>query len=868
MKKTTVKGPWFFREADPASPDPLALALPETDGGPWLQLKVPGDINQALLDHGRLPDPHFDTQARECYWVTSKEWWLFTRFDAPAWRETLDLCLECADGTADLWLNGRFLGTMDNAFRPWIYDITHTVNFSSNLLLVRFRSLDQLLRGPRQTEQGGWKSRRAFLRKPQFNFGWDWALPLPSLGLAGPVELIGDGRACFRECSLKPWKSGRVDFFFEVSPEARAKGYEIVLTVRGHGAKIRERITGKDRGAYTGHISEGHDHSAATFRTHTSIKIPQPRLWWPNGYGEAALYDWEARLLVEGRPAEIRKGRLGLREIEILEEPFRKESGPGFSFGLKVNGVPLFCKGTNLAPMEIWPANAREDQYRFVAEKCHDAHFNMVRVWGGGLYETEFFYNLCDELGLLVWQDFMFASAGYPLPRLRDSIIAEAQYQIQRLRNRPCIALWCGCNEDVYSWRHPEAARETTQADSGDYSVEDREWKVDRLRHDPELYSMLLRGLVGRFGMGVPFVESSPMSCEDAGNMPQSGNSHISSHKYALYQPEGTLKDFRPHFDQVCSFNSEFCIHGPAAASSIRKFMAPENHWPPNAAWDFHIQRGHMNMTYHDQIFRIATPLFGPMKDLPAFVKYGQALHAEEMRCEFESARRNRPDCGGTMFWMFNDCWPTSNWSVIDYYRTPKPAYYAAKRSCAPHLPIILERKGIIEFYMSNESPTAARAEWIWGAETLDGKRFRSKRRRFTVPANGLIRVDAVQKAGAPLPLNTFWFIRAEVNGRPLFPVTYFPYGWKEVPWPLPLITVTKTPWLKSKGRYFMDLTVESDSFVRLAHFRIPDSRVDFWFSDNYFDLPAGHVHKIRLEAQNPIRPDDIETGHWLTEWS
>jgi beta-mannosidase len=206
--------------------------------------------------------------------------------------------------------------------------------------------------------------------------------------------------------------------------------------------------------------------------------------------GEQALYNYAVELVVAGEVVDLCEGRLGIREVEILEEPFTEEAGPGISFWITINGERVFCKGGNWIPQELWPAEATEEQYRFHLQKAAEAHFNMLRVWGGGIYERDIFYDLCDELSIMVWQDFMFASAGYPVDLLRGEIIAEAQHQIARLRNRPCICLWCGCNEDVYSWGPPnEEAADSLAADTGVCSEPHESVRVNRLRDDPQIYS-------------------------------------------------------------------------------------------------------------------------------------------------------------------------------------------------------------------------------------------------------------------------------------------------------------------------------------------------------------------------------------------
>lgn len=853
-------------EAQPA--DIGRVRMPGRDSGEWLDAAIPGDINDVLVQNGKMPDPRFDTDARKCYWVTAMDWWYSIEFDAHEyyWKKSVDLCLAGVDGHADIWVNGRYLGVMKNAFRAFRFDVSGILNDGVNEILVRFRSIDGILGGPRLDELTGWKGRRAFIRKPQFSFGWDWSLPLPSIGLEDKIWIEADCEYRFVDISLKPFVTGRVDFDLEVTKAASKSDYEISIHITGQGTDIIKTISKtKQKEALSEHSTK----IISTYKTYSAVCIPEPKLWFPNGYGDQPLYDYEVKLTVGGAVADIRRGRFGLRECRIVEKPFTREAGAGFSFNVEINGELIFCKGANWIPLELWPGTIKDEQYEFYLKKAKEANFNMIRVWGGGIYERSLFYDLCSELGIMVWQDFMFASCGYPVDLLRDEIIAEAEYQIKRLRNYTCIVLWCGCNEDIFSWKHPLEQSSRALSDGVD-SYEAKQgspWHVDRLKDDPQLYKMILRGLTGSMAPGVPYVESSPQSRDDYGNIPSSGNSHLSCWKYVLFESRDDPAAFRKHFDAVCSFNSEFCIQGPCSIRSFKSFMRTSNLWPPNDAWTYHIQKGHLSLPHHEQTITIAGGIFGEIDSLEKYVKYGQAAHSEMMRAEFEGARRDRPNNGGTMVWMYNDCWPTSNWSIIDYYRQFKPSYYAAKRACAPLLPIISERMGKFELFFSNDTAKSVLIKAEYGEESLYGEKVWSKECRADGNQNSTVKLAVLEKEGLSIANGNYLYLDVKANGVNLPRVTYFPNGWKHIPWPKPRINICFSDMEPCEGKYRVRAAVKSDVFVRMCYFAYTGGMEDVYFTDNYFDLPAGCEHTMNIESKNKIDTGRLSIGHWLTDW-
>jgi len=872
LKKIGIFSPWQFgfgsKNIESGNTESPREYLP----GSWYPGEVPGDINLSLLKQGMIPDPHFGDNGRKSEWITEKDWWYRTSFPNPGKAGTpIDLTFDYLDGIALIFLNGQNIGRGENAFHSHRFKAENLLNQGKNELLVCFPSINGILGGPREDDRAGWKKRRVLIRKPQFSFGWDWSLPLPSIGM-GTVSLETHCDLKFTKVTHKTSNSGRIDFFFEVTPAVKESGYTIRIAVESPDSSAVER-----------------ELSPQGYCSHISMTMPEVKLWYPADYGEQPLYRYRVELVAGDSVVDSRNDFFVFREIGIREEPFETGSHEGFSFLLEINSIPVFCKGSNWVPLSFQPFLAGREKYRFYLEKAAEAGFNMLRVWGGGIYEDDFFYEECARLGIMVWQDFMFASSGYPARAYSDNIIREAEYQLNRLRGK--VILWCGCNEDVYSWSHPfdqqpdlwrggsEDTSEKKQSAEGSVSIGkqtdelspgERGELVNRLVEDPFLYSMLLRGLTGKVSPETPYIRSSPASYEDGGNEPHSGNSHLSSWKYALFTSPEHPENFRDHFKTICSFDSEFCVQGPCSLESFRKFMPKEHLWPPDEVWTYHIQRGHANIPHHEQTLAIAGGIFGPIEDLETYIKHGQTAHAEMTRVEYEYARYDWPKSGGTMSWMFNDCWPTANWSVIDFYRNPKPSYYAAKRACAPVLPIIAARDGIIRFAVSNNTNAACYAQVEFGQSSLNELSWQGMKCQIEVEPGSTTEIYRKDLSEYSLSSEDFLLLKVEIenqdNNSKIPAVSWFP-SWRDVPWPDPGLSLTKVHSSRTeRGNWRSLLKIETRNYARFIHIKYQNDKNNgsTWFSDNYFDMVPNSSKLISvITPEKPGKADSFRVGWW-----
>ncbi len=839
MYREAIKSEWFLRDV--------------TENGDKIKATVPGDIHNDLFKAGLIPDPDIEDNARKAYYVSDHRWEYTTIFTPGKISGQTRLHFDRIDGACTVFLNEEELGKIENVFRPHIFDVTEKLLDGENTLRMLFYPIAEF--GERDDDElMPWWNTRAKLRRTQFNCAMDWALPLPSMGIGADIYIECDTEYEIINYNVRPFVSGRVDFLFEISDPSYVNGDYIELTVDDNGEKTKHIIELDNR------------------RILRTVNIENPKLWYPNGYGEQPLYNWEAKLIIKGKCRDVKKGRFGIREIKKVEEPFSKNPENGYSFGLSVNGVYVFCKGGNWVPMEKWPGCIKDEDYDYYLRMAKEANFTMLRVWGGGLYEHERFYELCDEYGIMIWQDFMYESHVYPIVDLHDEIQKEADYQLRRLRLHPSVCLWCGCNENINSWRYQ---RDILWRQDNDITIDivnanmqnDDTAQIesvvlfDRGKIDTELFDVWLRGFTAKLSPDTPYIQASPISLADVGNDPTSGNCHISCWKYSLFETNENYADWRKHFDQACSFDSEFCIQGPCSVHMIKGMFSEKNHWPPNDIWSYRINLGHAKLPHYLQTMWIAGATIGEIDSLQKFVKHGQATHVEMMRAEFDSARFDHPDNGGTLMWMYNDCAPTSNWSIIPYDKVPKPSYYSAKRACAPVSPILFERKGILYVAISNQTTNEFEGAAVFGEQKFDGTILNSSSASFKAKVGETVVISQIEKS--ELDKNAdFYYL--DVEGLPR--VIYFPNGWHELPYPEPEFEVSAEV-SEVCDKWKMTIKVDAKSFIRFFHIAYKDRSVHPIYSDNYFDMTKGETRTITVEFDFCPDVSMMHFGHWMTDW-
>lgn len=660
---------------------------------------VPGCVHTDLLAAKAIPDPFDSDNEWGVRWIGEKDWTYTREFQVPAELLTSDrVLLRChgLDTLADIRVNGHLVGKTENMFRTWEFDVRRRLKPGRNTITVLFRSVFPYIerKGKAFTSRlHAWKNVPKeipggnFIRKEPCNFGWDWGPALVTAGIWKDIDLVAFDTARLTDVHIRQQHAGRqvklaVDARVERTGAGRLKA---VITVQ-HQGRIVATTSVPLRGA----------NAAAT------LPIPKPELWWPNGMGAQPLYEVTVDLVdAEGALLDTETRRLGLRTMKLI----RRKDATGETFHFAVNGVTFFAKGANWIPADAFATRVGTAQYRDLLQSAANANMNMLRVWGGGYYEADAFYDLCDELGLCVWQDFMFACAAYPAsdPEFMANVKAEAKDNIRRLRHHPCMALWCGNNELEPPFVGP------TWTD-GKMS-----WKDYR-----ELFERLLGSAVRRLDPERDYWPSSPhtpLGDRNDSSSPRSGDAH-------LWDVWHGRKPFEWYRTTQHRFVSEFGFQSFPEPRTVNAFTRPGDRNLTSRVMEHHQRSGIGNAV----ILQYMLDWYRVPKNFEMSLWMSQILQGMAIKYAVEHWRRNMPRCMGSLYWQLNDTWPVASWASLDYHGRWKALHYAARNFYAPVLVSGVEdmEKGTVELHVSNDALAAFAGKVRWTVTSVAGRTLAS----------------------------------------------------------------------------------------------------------------------------------------------
>lgn len=614
----------------------------------WFSAQVPGNNFSDLLNHGIINDPFYGTNEDSIQWIPEREWIYQTTFYNTKYSNK-SLVFNGLDTYADVYLNDSLILNTNNMFRKWEVNVSHLLK-KKNSLIIKFNPISKIETQKQITLgyalPGG---KRVFTRKAGFHYGWDWGAKISPSGI-------------WKSVALKSWNICKINDIHISNDNLTDSIANLTVNIEIESS-VKKIIT---INAYD-NTSEELNLKKGTNKFLLKVSILNPELWWPNGYGNQKLYEIPVSISDKNGIIDCKTTKIGLRNIKLVS---KDEISGNEGFYFIINGKPIFMKGSNYVPQDNLQNRVTKKHYHNILKDVVDANMNMIRVWGGGIYEQDIFYNLCDSLGILVWQDFMFACAMYPSDTLfLENIKQEAIDNVKRLRHHPSIALWCGNNENSEGWHRWGWQNSFTEDQAK------KIWKGYQ-----KIFQDILPNIVNSYSKS-NYWESSPKFGRGDPRHQFEGPAHY----WGVWHDGEPFKNFEK---KIPRFMSEFGFQSFPQISTIASFSDSTNWYLQSEIMQAHQKHPRGNKLITEYMKRE----YNVPKDFEKFIYTSQILQSNGMRLGMEAHRRNQPYCMGSLYWQLNDCWPVASWSSRDYYGNWKALHFTAQDVFAP-ISISLEKK-------------------------------------------------------------------------------------------------------------------------------------------------------------------------------
>lgn len=807
-----LNGSWLLRWTDTERGGRRWFALNETpDLMRYIPAQVPGEIHLDAWKAGLIQDPYVGSNCLAARWTEQCFWSYRREFDAPAEALTSDhvwLNFEGLDYFATIFLNGVEVGHHENAFYPCRVDVAGKLRPGSNQLVVHvegglFGAADKPSYGytPECVNDREKITKRHWLRKPQSQFNWDWATRLINAGIFKPVALEWSQDAA-RMDQLVPLATVSADYqqgevkvrWFAEGLRTEETAAQLVISIPEANVSVRQNVT----------IKPGLNPLEGV------VTVPQPKLWWPVGHGAPDRYEVEVLLEINGTVIEQRKVRVGFRRVVINQNPHPQS---GRYFIVEINGRKVFTKGSNFVPADM--IFARIDRARYVAliDLALESNFNLLRVWGGGLYESDDFFDLCDEKGILVWQEFIFACSKYPAQdeAFFNNVKKEAVYNIRRLASHPSLIIWCGNNElECGAWH----------------------WGYDQgvVHPDHGLFHVALPRLLAQEDGTRYYQPSSPFSPD--GKDPNDDDSG-DQHPWTIGM-ENT--DFREYRKMICRFANEGGILGPASLPTMLACLPEGQRFPGSFSWQIHDNSvdSWREPSPPDQMIRLWLGVDPRQLTIEEFTYWAGLIQGEGLREYCENFRRRMFDSGAAIFWMFNDCWPTTrSWTTVDYYLRRTPSFHPVRRAMAPVQLVVVEEGNDVLIFGVNDTRESIRGQLRHGLFTLAGEYVKDATTEVELLPNASTRLASFPSSEWTERASSMPFAMLHRDGELIARARTFAPLFKEIAWPEASVQVA----LREGRAIFTSSTFAWNVCI--------DLNGEENFGDNFFDLYPGIPYSI-----------------------
>lgn len=796
-----------------------------------LSAKVPGYVHLDLLNEGIIKDPFWRKNADYCQWIEHWQWNYRKSFYIPEEFDINNAFLEFdgIDTYAEIYLNGRKIGkpnapTVSNMFLKYSFNVSEMLKLGSeNVLEVKFVPVKDAVGDKANSKKypcAFGDPYRLHIRRMQCTFGWDWVYRFVSYGI-------------WRSCRIKSYPKAYIDDLFVYTKEIipNSASLHVEVTIKGD-EKFDSKCIMRMKSPEGKVVWSNHKVISGSGNVNMDFDIESPMLWWPNGAGEQPLYTFESEILdLSGNLLNKSVKKVGIRTVELDET----QDEIGSSFIIKINDKPIFCKGGNWIPADPFPSRVTSEWYNKLLVRTAEAGMNMIRVWGGGIYEDDSFYEICDSQGIMIWQDFMLACGKYPedQPAFVNSFLGEIDYNVSRLRNHPSIVLWCGDNELGYAGNLVDFHKQKTSV------------------------------LIEKIDPSRPFHPSSPTN--HAPLAMNTGDAHLGFHNSFIIPFLKNNADYRKIISSYshARFLSESTTCGVPVKSSLLKFMTNED-LSKSEIFDYHTQDNPYskgNYSLFGGLEKVSNILYGdPVKNRNNYsetrLRQLQYCQYEFVRLVMEATRANKPITNGILFWMLNDCWPTSGWSLIDYWGIPKAAWYAMKSGCKDVIAATEDEYEGISWTIASDRQVPVLVNYKIWIQALDGSSSEIiKEGKIDIPQNASsVVLEYKDKSNLIEKVGDNKMVVFEIESESGYDRSYWtpllPRDIKYVP-----------TQLKVKGETSGvegELKISSSNWARVV--TITGNAL---FSDNYFEMLPGETKTIKWKSIDGNVIDNINISCW-----